>query len=603
MDYNEVFNALSEFSVIAYGSEILYDVIQQDNVFIITFLNNEKNFSVKLNVDKNGSIKVEPKDDKRVYDIHLTNVLKHQQYSNVNDIFDIIPYAFTILPHITNYCIICGEALPVQSDEHITCGNIECEYDSEELQIGDYVVDKVRENNNVASFIIQNAFNAINSTRRNDIFEPFPMYFLKGATKESIKVKRGELSKLTGTQFNEHKDFDKILGIIKNINIQQLIDTITDCPSDEILVGKIGLQTYILIRFILKSCKMTLHEENLVNYSDKNFHQYKIIYDVGIENNFKLRNNGTVCYLYHGSGIDNWYSILRNGIKSMSNTSMMTTGAAYGIGVYTSDSFDLSVGYCGRWGSYSNGNYIMGICEVKGNKTDYRKSCNIFVIPNTDDFLLRYIITFTSNIQHKISRELNLIFNEKLHEIKEERKTRIAKKGTMKLNKEYGLLLKNQELVEKKLMGFDVETDEKINDLGFIVELKNDDLYTWRVLITRFEGDYPIIHDMKKYGINNIELEIRFPDNYPFEPPFIWVISPRFKFRTGHVTINGSICLQLLTNQGWSAAAHIENVLVQIKSLLTEGEGRIDNEKLHIPYDYRQARDDFVRVAASHGWK
>ena len=479
MDYNEIFNALCEFSVITEGSDILYDVIQQSNVFIVTFLNNEKNFSIKLIVDKNGSIIFEPKDDKKVYDLHLTNILKNKKYSNVNEIFDIIPFIFTILPHITNYCIICGEALPVQSDDHITCGDIECEYVSEELQIGDYVVDKVRENNNVASFIIQNAFNAINSSRRNDIFEPFPMYFLKGTTKETIKVKRGELSKLTGQQFNEHKDFDRIINIIKDINVQVLIDTITECTSDEILVGKIGLHAYILIRFILKSCKMTLHEENLVNYSDKNFHQYKIIYDVGIENEFKSYNSGKVCYLYHGSGIDNWYSILRNGIKSMSNTSMMTTGAAYGQGIYMSDNFDTSVSYCNRWGCSGN-NYIMGICEVKGDKISYKKSYNIFVVPNPKDFLLRYIITFTSSIQHKISRELNLIFNEKLHEIKEERKTRIAKKGTMKLNKEYSLLLKNQELVERQLMGLDVDTDGKINDLGFIVELKNDDLYRLR---------------------------------------------------------------------------------------------------------------------------
>jgi poly [ADP-ribose] polymerase 6/8 len=35
-----------------------------------------------------------------------------------------------------------------------------------------------------------------------------------------------------------------------------------------------------------------------------------------------------------GSGIENWHSILRNGLVNASNTKLMTTGAAYGPGIY-----------------------------------------------------------------------------------------------------------------------------------------------------------------------------------------------------------------------------------------------------------------------------
>ena len=40
-------------------------------------------------------------------------------------------------------------------------------------------------------------------------------------------------------------------------------------------------------------------------------------------------------YVFHGSAIENWYSIIRNGIRNLSNTHMMTAGAAYGPGVYS----------------------------------------------------------------------------------------------------------------------------------------------------------------------------------------------------------------------------------------------------------------------------
>ena len=32
------------------------------------------------------------------------------------------------------------------------------------------------------------------------------------------------------------------------------------------------------------------------------------------------------------------------------------------------------------------------------------------------------------------------------------------------------------------------------------------------------------------------------------------VIRPRFAFHTGHVTVGGSICIELLTSSGWCAA-------------------------------------------------
>lgn len=37
-------------------------------------------------------------------------------------------------------------------------------------------------------------------------------------------------------------------------------------------------------------------------------------------------------------------------------------------------------------------------------------------------------------------------------------------------------------------------------------------------------------------------------------PPFVRVVRPRFQFRTGHVTIGGSICMELLTLSGWNSS-------------------------------------------------
>ena len=38
------------------------------------------------------------------------------------------------------------------------------------------------------------------------------------------------------------------------------------------------------------------------------------------------------------------------------------------------------------------------------------------------------------------------------------------------------------------------------------------------------------------------------------------------QFLTGHVTIGGSICTQLLTKSGWISTASLENIIVQIRA-------------------------------------
>ena len=58
----------------------------------------------------------------------------------------------------------------------------------------------------IVQFLINNAFFAIKSSRRNIIFEPFPTRFLK----KDANIKRGELSALKGKSYDDLKDFNKL---------------------------------------------------------------------------------------------------------------------------------------------------------------------------------------------------------------------------------------------------------------------------------------------------------------------------------------------------------------------------------------------------------
>jgi len=150
-------------------------------------------------------------------------------------------------------------------------------------------------------------------------------------------------------------------------------------------------------------------------------------------------------------------------------------------------------------------------------------------------------------------------------------------------------------------------------ELGFsaapVAEQKSglENLYHWNVKLFGFDKDSEIGKDMetykKKTGQDYILVELRFSKEYPFAPPFVRVVRPRFAFRTGHVTVGGSICMELLTNSGWNSTNDIESILIQIRAEMTGGGARLD-AGMSNTYEYSESEawDAFNRAASTHGW-
>jgi ubiquitin-conjugating enzyme E2 Q len=110
---------------------------------------------------------------------------------------------------------------------------------------------------------------------------------------------------------------------------------------------------------------------------------------------------------------------------------------------------------------------------------------------------------------------------------------------------------------------------------GFDLEPVGDDMGKWRIRVFHFDKDSNLAKDMLVLNIPHIELEMTFPEHYPFEPPFVQVLRPRFKRQTGFV-MSGAICMELLTRDGWNPVNDIESVIVSIRSLLVVGDGRLE---------------------------
>jgi ubiquitin-conjugating enzyme E2 Q len=114
------------------------------------------------------------------------------------------------------------------------------------------------------------------------------------------------------------------------------------------------------------------------------------------------------------------------------------------------------------------------------------------------------------------------------------------------------------------------------SETGFSLEPASEDqMDAWKIHLFQFDEDSMLAKDLKVLGLTAVELEMKFPEQYPFSPPFCRVTRPRFKRQTGFV-MNGALCMELLTSDGWNPVNDIESVIVSIRSLLVVGEGRLE---------------------------
>ena len=120
--------------------------------------------------------------------------------------------------------------------------------------------------------------------------------------------------------------------------------------------------------------------------------EYQFKYNIVKE---RLRDNVTKerWYLYHGSNLGNWHSILRNGIRNMSRTSLMTAGAAYGSGIYLSDSLQFAMSYGGVGQTK-----CVAVVEIFVDPAQYMKGPNVFVIPDDSLLIPRYLYRVKGSI-------------------------------------------------------------------------------------------------------------------------------------------------------------------------------------------------------------
>eukprot|EP01080_Neovahlkampfia_damariscottae_P009652 gene9652-1856_t len=279
-----------------------------------------------------------------------------------NVLLELIAYLTLRLTNLTNHCLICDGSIQVLFTQNVPtiCTRFQCQFDYIEMKNCNTipvticpisVVSDIVENADIVDLLICMCYSSAFSDRRDKIFKPFP---------EMYESKSGR----------SYKSVEKLLQNLPSVEKMEKY-----CDSEKSLKTFLGDKEYELLRWILtaKRCALLkIPEKKMIAEVGTKYQYFTLVDDPEKAALFaKNRKKYGSYFAFHGSGVENWHSILRNGLINASNTDLMTSGAAYGSGVYLAEDAQTSVGYA-RAGSgwkkskFGDTSYLQGmaICEV-----------------------------------------------------------------------------------------------------------------------------------------------------------------------------------------------------------------------------------------------
>lgn len=209
----------------------------------------------------------------------------------------------------------------------------------------------------------------------------------------------------------------------------------------------------------------------------------------------------------------------------MSGTTLQANGAVYGNGVYFSDSYSMSLSYSSlKSGNFCSNHFAqcVGVFEILTDPSNYKKTTNIFVIPDEKILLLRNLIVSKYNNDRKNNSNITNYF------IKDVPMQKVINTGNI-------IMLKNKRLNSeyKKLLS---ET--------FIFKINIINGTNWIV-------DFNHISDKL------IQIELIF-SNYPLVPPVIKIITDINI--DGLVNSNKEIQIDLINPANWKITNNLKEI-------------------------------------------
>ena len=245
---------------------------------------------------------------------------------------------------------------------------------------------------------------AVHSGRSEKSLTPFPPCFMKGTVKDFDRLRRVlALMPPASDLFKASPNITFGNGdLMEEMNefLKPHFQTVTSLDDG-----------VALFEFILKKqCnrKFSVHYISYQNYLKKNSslvmkpdHIFELRWDKNVElNDLERSYTG-----YHGSAIENFFSIMTNSLQNYSGTEHMTTGNAFGNGIYLCEDVrvarDFSKGGLIGWKNSKLGSHMSAVVQCKvaglpeyamGAKNDKNR---YLIVKNSEDVKIQYLLLFS----------------------------------------------------------------------------------------------------------------------------------------------------------------------------------------------------------------
>ncbi|XP_045183345.2 protein mono-ADP-ribosyltransferase PARP6-like [Mercenaria mercenaria] len=306
------------------------------------------------------------------------------------------------IPTMNEYCVICDEPHVFQNGAMLkpaVCSRELCVFAFQTLGVMADAAEDIATGAEVVDLLINMTRAASKSGRKNVIFDPFPTV-----------VDPKDPCNLLFTPKNP--DYNMVATVIEAIPPMSEMSCMTSSLKQKL--DEKNPSVYPLIQWIITSNRS--HIVKLPSEKQLDFmhtpHQFLLLSSPPAKEaafqEAKKRHGST--FAFHGSSIENWHSIIRQGLMNASGTKLQVNGAAYGKGIYLSPHVSTSMGYSRMgYGSHnvkknkakgdgrsrflvSSNITCIALCEVI--TTPLKKNNSIWVCPEPDHVCTRFFFVY-----------------------------------------------------------------------------------------------------------------------------------------------------------------------------------------------------------------
>uniref|UniRef100_A0A673VY15 Poly [ADP-ribose] polymerase n=1 Tax=Salmo trutta TaxID=8032 RepID=A0A673VY15_SALTR len=324
-------------------------------------------------------------------------------------------YAERRIPVLNEFCVVCDEPHVFQNGPMLrptVCERELCVFAFQTLGVMNEAADEIATGAQVVDLLVSMCRSALESPRKVVIFEPYPSV-VDPCDSQALA-------------FNPRKkDYDRVMRALDSLTS---IREMSQAPYLEIKrqMDKHDPLAHPLLQWVISSNRSHIVKLPVTRQLKfmHTLHQFLLLSSPPAkESNFRAAKTlfGST-FAFHGSHIENWHSILRNGLVVASNTRLQLHGAIYGSGIYISPMSSISFGYSGmnkkqqkvtskdetatnktNLQSTKKGQQpqflqsrnlkCIALCEVI-TSPDLHKHGDIWVVPNTDHVCTRFFFVY-----------------------------------------------------------------------------------------------------------------------------------------------------------------------------------------------------------------